>query len=1171
MANDPKRVQEVFLAAVELPVAARAAFLDRECGGDAELRERVEGLLSAHEASGSFLNKRQVEPDQTVDSKLGAAQPGVTGGITATTDYRAKIEPGIVIAGRYALQEKIGEGGMGEVWVAKQTEPVKRRVALKLIKAGMDSKAVVSRFEQERQALAMMDHPNIARVLDGGMTPSGQPFFVMELVNGLALTKFCDEAKLTPRERLELYLPICHAVQHAHQKSIIHRDLKPANILVTLIDGRPVPKVIDFGVAKATAGKLTDESLSTQFGAVVGTLEYMSPEQAGFSGTDIDTRTDIYSLGAILYELLTGLRPIDAGRLKKAAIVEMIRMIQEDEPPKPSTRLSTDESLPSMAALRQTEPRKLMALLRGELDWVVMKCIEKQRDRRYDTANGLAHDIQRYLSDEPVEARPPSTAYRMSKFLKRHKGPAIAASLVLFALLAGILGTTWGLFEARRQEKEAKRQEQIARDETSEKEKARQAEAKRAEGERLAKLDAETKRAQAEQNLYFNRIALAERYWTASNVERAERYLNACPASMRTWEWGYLNRLCNPELRRFVGEGAAFTPNGRFLAIDDGPKKTVTLLDAATGDVVRTFPALSSHVGCFAISRDGKRLAAAGHDRTVKVWDITDGKEVVALGPLPGDLILDVEFSPDGKRLATAGARNNPAQGGLMAEQVRIWEIPSGKLIRAIPDAGHSIAFSPDGKRLAICTESSGGLTGVLLTLQGSRVGITAGSEKLVDTETGKEVWSVTMEGQSEKHLTFSPDGSMIASSYGRSGEIHVRDSATGKLLRTLRGHKDAATAVAFSPDGKRLAAGGVDSSVIIWDLDGDRKVMYRGHVGAIDTVGFSPDGRNLVTAGADRTVRLWDATRGQGPRVLPGSEAGAFGAAPSPDGSRIAVIRPQGVSTTITLVDAESGREIHQLRSLPFYNGYVKAILICFSPDGRWIASTDGKKDVTVQDTETGQVRCNLTKHPSQVTALGFDPDGKRLAVGFGEQIKIWSWAEGREVVSIAGRGYLSALAFSPDGAKLAVVGTGPPDAATGLFQPGFGQVWEAASGKLLFNLPRNNLPTVAVAFSPDGSRLATSSWDQTARLVDASNGKELFALLGHSSYVSAVGFSPDGSRLVTGSFDNTVKLWDVASGQEILELGGEIGIVGARFTTDGRRILAVGGDGKVRAWQGN
>jgi serine/threonine protein kinase len=434
--------ETLFHEALAKPLAERAAFLEKACAGQPELRAAVERLLAAHEASGNLLDRPAVELGQTVDSPPPQ--------LTSTTDYRPSVEPSAVIAGRYTLVQKIGEGGMGEVWVAKQTEPVKRKVALKLIKAGMDSRAVVARFEHERQALAMMDHPNIARVLDGGLTPTGQPFFVMELVNGLALSKFCDQLKLSLRERLEVFVPICQAVQHAHYKGIVHRDLKPANILVTLIDARPVPKVIDFGVAKATGGKLTDESMATQFGAIVGTLEYISPEQAGYSGMDIDTRADIYSLGVILYELLTGLRPIDAKRLKKAAYTEMIRIIQEEDPAKPSDRLSSDEAFPSLAALRQTEPGKLMALLRGELDWVVMKCLNKQRERRYETANGLAADIQRYLADEAVEARPPSIAYRLSKFLKRHKGPVLAASLLLLALLGGIAGTTWGMIWADR-------------------------------------------------------------------------------------------------------------------------------------------------------------------------------------------------------------------------------------------------------------------------------------------------------------------------------------------------------------------------------------------------------------------------------------------------------------------------------------------------------------------------------------------------------------------------------------------------------------------------------------------------------------------------------------------------------------------------------------------------
>jgi len=362
-----------------------------------------------------------------------------------------ELRVGAVIAGRFTLVEEIGEGGMGSVWVAQQTEPLKRLVAIKFAKAGTNSSSVLARFEQERQALALMDHPNIAQVYDAGLTPAGHPFFVMELVRGQTLTRFCDDARLTPRERLGLFVPICQAVQHAHQKGIVHRDLKPGNILVTQVDGRPVPKVIDFGVAKAIEGSLLADSAATQFGMVIGTLEYMAPEQAGGTSTDVDTRADVYSLGVVLYELLTGQRPLDTRRLKQAAWSELIRVIQEEEPETPSKRLSTEQSLPALAAARHTDPGQLVSLLRGDLDWVVMKCLEKQRDRRYETANALARDIERFLADEIVDARPPTTAYRLGKFLKRNRGAAIAAAAIAAALIVGLAAFAWQASVARRE------------------------------------------------------------------------------------------------------------------------------------------------------------------------------------------------------------------------------------------------------------------------------------------------------------------------------------------------------------------------------------------------------------------------------------------------------------------------------------------------------------------------------------------------------------------------------------------------------------------------------------------------------------------------------------------------------------------------------------------------
>ena len=472
MPADPAIIKSLFLelAAID-DLTARAAKLLERCGADSELLARVSALLAA--------NDRAVTNGGTASFADDALTADPDAKATTKDMPSLRIQIGTVLGGKYKLVEEIGEGGMGSVYLAQQTEPVKRRVAVKVIKAGMDSKAVLARFDAERQALAMMDHPNIAKVLDAGMTPpsspphaggngnssspphagglGGVPYFVMELVKGVPITEYCDAHKLTPRQRLELFVPVCQAIQHAHMKGVIHRDIKPSNVLIALYDDKPVPKVIDFGVAKATGASLTDHSLVTGHGAVVGTPEYMSPEQASFNNLDIDTRSDVYSLGVLLYELLTGSTPVDRKSLGRAAVDEILRIVREVEARKPSAKLSTIDTLPSVAANRSTEPAKLSKLMKGELDWVVLKALEKDRTRRYDTANGLARDIQRYLADEIVEARPPSARYRLKKFVRRHKGRVVATAAFVLLLLASVAVSSWLAVQAKRAEVVAER------------------------------------------------------------------------------------------------------------------------------------------------------------------------------------------------------------------------------------------------------------------------------------------------------------------------------------------------------------------------------------------------------------------------------------------------------------------------------------------------------------------------------------------------------------------------------------------------------------------------------------------------------------------------------------------------------------------------------------------
>jgi eukaryotic-like serine/threonine-protein kinase len=453
MKSPIQRQLEIFSAALEKPAGSeRDRFLDQACGGDASMRRQIDALLAGQEKAGTFL----VQP-------AGPIGPGGTQLVVPITE-----KPGDRI-GRYKLLQQIGEGGCGVVYMADQEEPVRRRVALKVIKLGMDTKQVVARFEAERQALAMMDHPNIARVLDAGATETGRPYFVMELVRGVRITEFCDQQQLSMQARLELFLKVCSAVQHAHQKGIIHRDLKPSNVLVTIIDGIALPKVIDFGIAKATNQQsLTDKTLFTAFEQFIGTPAYMSPEQAEMSGVDIDTRSDIYSLGVLLYELLTSQPPFDAKELVGSGLEGIRRTLREQEPPRPSTRLNTlaEVELTTVARARHTEAPKLVHLVRGDLDWVVMKCLEKDRARRYETANALAADIQRHLTHEPVVARPPSAAYRFSRLVRRNKLAFSAAGAVAVAMLFGLIIASWQAVRATHAERAARRAERAERSQT---------------------------------------------------------------------------------------------------------------------------------------------------------------------------------------------------------------------------------------------------------------------------------------------------------------------------------------------------------------------------------------------------------------------------------------------------------------------------------------------------------------------------------------------------------------------------------------------------------------------------------------------------------------------------------------------------------------------------------
>lgn len=1100
--------QSIFCHAIELPsLAERSAYVDRACGEDEALRAEVAALLAAHDRLGEL----------TLPEGIATGHPA--------SPSAPSISAGTWV-GPYKLVESIGEGGMGTVYLAEQTAPVKRLVALKLIKPGMDTRQVLARFEAERQVLALMDHPNIAKVYDAGTAESGRPYFAMELVQGLPITAYCDRERLTPRERLELFIPVCRAIQHAHQKGVIHRDIKPSNILVAPYDHNLVPKIIDFGVAKATGPRLTEATLFTDFGTIVGTLEYMSPEQAELNQLDVDTRSDIYSLGVLLYELLTGTTPLCRKRLRATAPLEVLRVIREEEPPRPSTRLGTTAELPAIAAKRGLEPGKLRGVLQGELDWIVMKALEKDRSRRYDTAGAFGADVRRYLDDDPVQACPPSAVYRFRKFARRNKAALVtAATLVAGVFVAvGSLATAVSVLAASNAEvtiKQHQTQDALDRE-------------KEANSALLQALDRE------QRALYFQRIALAEREVEARNIGRAEELLEECPEPLRGWEWRYLKRRCRQEpftIREHSGvvPTVAFSPDGKTIASTSLLQGVggISIWKRATGKLVRRIVGGPGAIGVV-FYPDGKLLLSVGQDKTLRVWDVASGKVVGRPRTVP-DWTGGPLISADGRLVLTVSADN----------ALRVWDAVDFRelgTLRGHTALVHAAAFGPEGR---------------LVT------GSFDGTARVWDASTGREVYVLRGHAGPVLGVAFSRDGTQVASC-GLDGTTRVWDARTGRHLQTIRGESMMTICVVFSPDGRRLATGSKEKVVRVWDLpSGQEALTLRGHTDAVMGVGFSPDGDQLVSCGMDRTVRVWDATPLEaaprpGERTLRGHTGAVLDVAfrPGSDPSRRSVLASASADQTVRLWDLATGETIGALHG---HGGPVAAV--SFSRDGRRVATTDYVGTVKVWDTDAGK---EIRTFRGQVAGAALSPDGRRLALS-GEiaTAQIRDVDTGEEVLAPfrAHGGPVMYLTFSPDGERLASSGWDRMAA-----------VWDARTGRRLHTLGGHQHNVMTVEFSADGTRLVTASWDKTARLWDAATGADVRTFHGHEDSVTCATLSPDGRWLASASSDNTVRLWDAATGAEVAVLRGHAGQVSSvAFSPDGKWLASSSGyrgKGEVKVW---
>jgi serine/threonine protein kinase/WD40 repeat protein len=1058
------RERDIFLEALEQPSSeARAAFIERATVGDPNLRESVETLL-ANDQSDTFLEK-------------GAAEAVRKSVEAARKTWAGEEQIGETI-GRYKLLENIGEGGFGVVYRAEQNEPVRRQVALKVIKLGMDTKTVVARFEAERQALALMDHPSIARVLDGGATPNGRPYFVMELVRGVRITEYCEANQTPLEERLLLFIQLCHAIQHAHQKGVIHRDLKPSNVLVTNQDGKPTPKVIDFGIAKAIEEPLTAKTVLTSFHAFIGTPAYTSPEQAEMTGSDVDTRSDIYSLGVLLYELLTGVTPFDAKELTASGLDGMRRMIREVEPPTPSTRLR--RALVGKLASRG------MAMVDNDLDSIVMKCLEKDRARRYSTAQELVADLQRYLNEEPVLARPQSATYRLHKVIRRHRAAFAAATAILVTFIAGSTVSLWQAFRATRAEHDAEQRRQ---------------------SEEVLRQKAEQGQRRAELNEYIADINLAHKSILAGNLARAGELL----ARHRTtgaerFEWRYLSHAAEGDDHKLLAQEPSsvlsLANSSEWLVV--GLADSVRIYDSKTVNLVKSLAKPGSSV---ALSR-GNLLATASKG-TVRVWRCSDWGEAFTLP----ECSAPIAFSPDGQRLAA-----NSATG------VRIFNSSDGKLVAQIPNSMPPFAFSPSGEAIAVDTRR--GIT-LWEVNPGKMLRMLEHSEGIFTNPAG---WM-----RDRQALAFSPDGFSVVAARNtlQDGSIFALDAwsvENGQKIASMPGyhhaveHSGAISSIAFAPDGPVLASGSWDHSIRVWDLATRQCIeTLHGNSAEVWTVAFTPDGQGIISGTKDGTVRLWPTNATPKEKFY----AGSFTPLKfSKDGRVLAVLNAE---SKLALLNVQTGEpetpiQLDGKQAFPFSSRAL-------SDDLHVLAEPLADGGIRVWDLQSEEA-VNLGSHGQRKAWwTSVAPDGSTVVAGGGQDAALW-WNlrdPSEAPVRIEAKGAL----FSRNGLVLVAL----HDRAFKVWDAKTRAPWTEPKVEAGFSF------TSECSLSEDGRILAVGSnpvmeTENAIRLWDTRPGHLLGVCRGHTQGVRWLAFAPDGETLASVSDDSTFRLWDVQTQQELLSI---------------------------------